>query len=593
MNRGTCSAHSDRTGRSNPSTKTMMANPAPDPAAPVDVALLDWNGSLHVCSSSGNGLHPQTKGSDAARAVAAYARGGGVCGLGRLIGDWSLVVEDQARSQVVLASDYMGNRPLYYALSNDVVYWSTSDRAIARHIRANEPDENFIAAFLRFGGLPGHTPYKKVKSVPPGHAVVIDRDISIVPFWKMPIRDDIARRDARANHDEFVALLEEAVAARMRGPGPVSVELSGGLDSTAVAAMAVRLRRQEQSNDADITALSYVFPGSADTPYIETATALLKLRTVRISTTSAPLLGSCEPTDLLPTPSGPVHRAAAEAARRLGAHVLMTGQLGDLVCGNVIDDSMQVRPDLLRGRLWQAFTAASAWSRATGKPLLRILARAIRGPRLDDETITGATAADHLVHRDLLRAQSCPSAAELFSADWLLVPMEIQERVLLLTVMRELRVLQAPSAFADIAYTHPFSHRPLVEYLTNVPARALCGPGQPRALMRAALAHVLPKEILQRRSKGFFSSEVLAALQSWARVLGPARSWQSVRRGWICAYRLARSLEALACGVCPTTTSLRNAILVESWLREEGSQSNNWSGPAVDSQPVRWRSLSN
>ena len=63
----------------------------------------------------------------------------------------------------------------------------------------------------------------------------------------------------------------------------------------------------------------------------------------------------------------------------------------------------------------------------------------------------------------------------------------------------ELRTLQPPEPLQHLDYTHPFAHRPLVEFLMTVPADVLCRPGEPRRLMRSALSDLWPRKLRERR----------------------------------------------------------------------------------------------
>src|SRR5580693_5447653 len=67
--------------------------------------------------------------SNAAIALAAYARWG-TNGFVHLIGDWSIVIRDQANGATVLASDFAGVRPLYYSVQLGNVFWSTRLQAV-------------------------------------------------------------------------------------------------------------------------------------------------------------------------------------------------------------------------------------------------------------------------------------------------------------------------------------------------------------------------------------------------------------------------------------------------------------------------------
>ena len=71
-------------------------------------------------------------------------------------------------------------------------------------------------------------------------------------------------------------------------------------------------------------------------------------------------------------------------------------------------------------------------------------------------------------------------------------PPERRKHFHALSMMLELRTLQAPEPLQHLDYTHPFAHRPLVEFLMSVPADVLCRPGEPRRLMRRALSDQWP-----------------------------------------------------------------------------------------------------
>src|ERR1700735_2862992 len=88
---------------------------------------------------------------NAAIALAAYDRWG-ISGFVHLIGDWSLVIRDDANRAIVLASDFAGVRPLYYQAQPERVLWSSRLQHLVDAIGISELDEQYISAFLLFGG---------------------------------------------------------------------------------------------------------------------------------------------------------------------------------------------------------------------------------------------------------------------------------------------------------------------------------------------------------------------------------------------------------------------------------------------------------
>ena len=137
-------------------------------------------------------------------------------------------------------------------------------------------------------------------------------------------------------------------------------------------------------------------------------------------------------------------------------------------------------------------------------------------------------------------------------------------------MMLELRGLQPPEPLQWLDYTHPFAHRPLVEFLMTVPANVLCGPGEPRRLMRRALSGAWPPKLRKRRSKGYFDAPWLEALRPLARGLLKTRQLQLVERGFVDRASVLSRLERLAAGLECNEPQLRQIILLELWLRNRG-----------------------
>src|SRR5262249_5777042 len=131
---------------------------------------------------------------NAALARAAYERWG-ISGLVRLIGDWSLVLQDYANRTIVLASDFAGVRPLYYSVQPEGVLWSSRLQSLVDTTGTSELDEQYVREFLLLGGCPNRTPYKNIYSVPPGHAVGVSSGTTTIHrFWSLPIGDEVRYR---------------------------------------------------------------------------------------------------------------------------------------------------------------------------------------------------------------------------------------------------------------------------------------------------------------------------------------------------------------------------------------------------------------
>jgi len=133
--------------------------------------------------------------------------------------------------------------------------------------------------------------------------------------------------------------------------------------------------------------------------------------------------------------------------------------------------------------------------------------------------------------------------------------------------MLDLRRLQPPEPLQHLDYTHPFAHRPLVEFLMTVPADVLCRPGEPRKLMRRALSDLWPPKLRKRRSKGLFDAPWLEALRPIARHLFKAPQLEVAERGCVDRTSVLSRLERLSAGLDCNEPQLRQIILLELWLR--------------------------
>ena len=66
----------------------------------------------------------------------------------------------------------------------------------------------------------------------------------------------------------------------------------------------------------------------------------------------------------------------------------------------------------------------------------------------------------------------------------------------------EVRALECPEALQRRTCSHPFSHRPLVEYMMTIPPEIVYRPGEPRRLMRRALSGIVPQECSPKKVQG-------------------------------------------------------------------------------------------
>ena len=547
------------------------------------IEILHWDGRLDnradLLLRLGDSLKGET--TNAAIACAAYHRWG-TEGLVHLIGDWSLVLRDHEKRMTVLASDFAGVRPLYYQVQHGRVQWSNRLQLLLDAINVPDLDEQYVAGFLMLGGCPNRTPYKGIYSVPPGHAVCVSpNETKINRFWSSPIGDTIRYQNQHRYEEEFRALFREAVAVRLQTESPILAELSGGLDSSSVVCLATDLIRGRDVPAPHLTGVSFVWQNSLDQPFIADVESHCGIEGVHISTDVFPIIAEKQVGNVMPETFQPLRMKIAAVADKLKAETILTGQAGDLMTGNWFDDSIQVARSLRSFRLDRAFAESLAWSKLLRLPIYRILWRGVQAalpPRLSPTEIYAASDGSYSprsIETSLVNGfrdrTGLLDPENYFSNSWMQAPPERRKHFRTLSTMLELRQLQPAEPLQHLDYTHPFAHRPLVEYLMSVPANILCRPGEPRTLMRSAFSGFWPPMLRARRSKGVFNAPWQTALRPLARALAGARQLHVVERGFVDPVSVRSRLERLCRGLDCNEHQLRQIIMLELWLRHRAN----------------------
>ncbi|HEY3740697.1 MAG TPA: asparagine synthase-related protein [Bryobacteraceae bacterium] len=482
----------------------------------------------------------------------------GLDGLRELYGEWSLAIRDADGRKVVLATDYVGTRPLYYCRQGRVLRWSSSlDRLAQLTGAGSELDPQYAAEFLAFGSSLERTPYPEIRAVRPGVALEFSAStMRQTELWAPPVGRTITYKDPREYAEHLYSLFEEAVSLRVQTSQPVFAEFSGGLDSSSVAAMAARLVRESKTPCPKIVTVSYRQAGSTDEAFIDSGIdsridsqfgggrgcESLDVDLDERSAACAGELGFGAPRMWQPRFAG--------VARHLGvsgSEVLLTGQLGDLTMSNFVDDSEQVGDRFMRWDLGGAWREAMQWSRSLRRPVFGILAQGLR------LAVAGGQRPN----------ESRPEV-------WRECEPSRRKRFLALRSVIESRSLQCPEALQDFEVSHPFAHRPLVEYVLRIPSEVTCRPGEPRRLMRQSFASLLPPAILNRRSKAAFTGLIHAGLRPIMRAIvdGGVRNMRLAEMNFVDPVSVGERIELLHHGLECGEDQLRRILLLEQWVRD-------------------------
>ncbi|MEM1153588.1 MAG: asparagine synthase-related protein [Pseudomonadota bacterium] len=169
-----------------------------------------------------------------------------------LMGDFAVVIWDRQRNTLHGLRDQMGIKQLFYAQFGSWLIVSTALNSLREHARvSNALNEQAVLDFLVFGFNSdfASTMFRDIKRLPPAHLLSFSRQgLSTRRYWSIAAESPPGYRDPMEYVAEFEHRLSQAVEDRME-VGSVAVAMSGGLDSTSIAAFA----REAQSEQGRLS----------------------------------------------------------------------------------------------------------------------------------------------------------------------------------------------------------------------------------------------------------------------------------------------------------------------------------------------------
>ena len=173
-----------------------------------------------------------------------YEEHGGRC-VEHLRGMFAFAIWDQTKSELFIARDRLGVKPLYYAHTDDGSLYFGSEIKVLLEAGALRPEINYD---VLPDYLANHSPsgedalYRGIKRLLPGHTLVWrDGTITVNEYWDLRFEPDEPYRSDRDYVNTWMQLFEESVQLRLMADVPLGMFLSGGIDSSAIAAVMSRL----------------------------------------------------------------------------------------------------------------------------------------------------------------------------------------------------------------------------------------------------------------------------------------------------------------------------------------------------------------
>jgi asparagine synthase (glutamine-hydrolysing) len=172
-------------------------------------------------------------------------------------GMFAFALWDRNRSELFLARDRLGIKPLYYAeLPNGFFIFGSELKAIMAHPNVEKEIDNYaVEDYFALGYVPEpKTIFKSVRKLEPGYTLLLKKNLAVPKaeqYWDIPFQA-VGVNDFDSDQEELLARLKEAVNIRLVSDVPLGAFLSGGVDSSAVVSQMALLSPDERVNTCSI-----------------------------------------------------------------------------------------------------------------------------------------------------------------------------------------------------------------------------------------------------------------------------------------------------------------------------------------------------
>ncbi|MGA8029542.1 MAG: asparagine synthase (glutamine-hydrolyzing) [Bryobacteraceae bacterium] len=455
--------------------------------------------------------------------VHAYEQYGNDC-VSRLRGMFAFAIWDAERQSLFCARDRLGIKPLYYFSNSRCFAFASEIKALLRHPEIETAfNETALPEYLAFGYMSGEeTLFRGIRKLMPGHTLTLDAktgSVEIRQYWDIPRKGVPERKTDEEWIRDCRERLEQAVRTRLMSDVPLGMFLSGGVDSSAIAALMKRLR----SEPVETFAVGYREAVYSELQYASQVSAAIGTNHHEVT------IGMEEFFNALPRliwhedepiswPSSVslyfVSRLAADHVK-----VVLTGEGSDELFGGY-----HRYQHFLRNRRW-----ADAYSIVPGTVRARIRHLIADSPRLSaglrrklQHTFLGREgtleslqlenfycAFSGAERQSMLKAQDSQPAKPYaeYIAHWTSRSGSLLSKMLYAdqkTYLVELLMKQDQMSMAcSIESRVPFLDHPFVEFASRVPSRLKIRNGAGKYILKRAVKDLLPHDIIYRKKMGF------------------------------------------------------------------------------------------
>jgi asparagine synthase (glutamine-hydrolysing) len=454
----------------------------------------------------------------------------------RFNGMWALALYDERTRKLILCRDRYGIKPLYYYYQNHQLVFGSEYKAFLPVMDILKIDWDYrgiktavIDPFLLESS--GHSLFKGVRSLQPGHLLCIQESKCVVKRWWNTL-DHLHPVPAGlpSQAEQFRHLFQDACSLRMRSDVPIGTALSGGIDSSSVAVMmndvASRTGNKERWPSDYRKTFVHSFPGTPldETAYAQSASQAAGVQPVYVFATEPELL---EHLDEVLYAFESIYLGMPDAAWRIyqaqrshGIVVSLDGHGADEMLGGYdwhVTALLQDTPlyasafrQLLRQK---AEMTAGLVGPLDGSPAMPNLQAALTAASIFAKKFTGRAttffAPPRFFSNDAERVHLYPFQDTRLSGSCSHFQHRIFNDFHHRILPRILKNFDLMSMAHGVEVRMPFMDYRLVNYSFSLPPESKINAGWTKLVLREAMKGLLPEDIRLRKLKIGFNSPLL------------------------------------------------------------------------------------
>jgi asparagine synthase (glutamine-hydrolysing) len=469
------------------------------------------------------GHHYRTQ-SDTETIVHLYEEYGRDC-VQYLRGMFAFAIWDRTKKCLLLARDRLGIKPLYYRYESGTLLFGSEIKTILAYPGV-KPEFNHatLAEYLSFGYIVGEeTMYAGIRKLLPGHILTLNSSgqLTTTSYWDLEVKADDGSQPREYYVGQYREQLEECVSSHLMSDVPLGVFLSGGLDSSAIAALTTKIRKEP----IETFSVGYGEEAYSELPYARTIAEHLKSKHHEVYLSrdeffqALPRLTWHEDEPIVWPSSVALYFVARLAKERVT--VVLTGEGSDetlagytrypwtLLNSRLDTAYRKLTPSALRDMLRSAIHASPIPAAARRKLEHTFLMRdGTSWPAFYFDNFYSAFSAAE--QDELLTPEAKRMAGNAYAGSmnyWSHSSGDFLHRLLycdIKTYLVELLMKQDQmSMAASVESRVPFLDHRLVEFTATIPAKYETHGMAGKFILKAAVEDLLPKSIVYRQKMGF------------------------------------------------------------------------------------------